>query len=213
MPQAPDDGDRGRRCPGRGGALAAPAARKSWAPQAEADVAIWTLPAAARRPLDPAPGRRGGHPLMLYWLVGDALQLEGEDLGAHAALQVEAGRDLALVNTGGRGGRAAAAAGPPAGRTRVQYGPFVMNTQQQIMQAMQDFRRTQFGAGPGQPGPGARRHAAPFLRAIRADRGRSARIRLDVMPTRCLQGRRAMVDNAAHSNRGGPAATFLWQRT
>lgn len=121
---------------------------ESWASQAEADVAIWTLrlQPGARWTLPRAAGAATRR--MLYWFVGDALQLEGEDLGAHAALQVEAGRDLVLVNTGGEVAELLLLQGRPLGEPVVQYGPFVMNTQQQIMQAMQDFRRTQFGGWP-----------------------------------------------------------------
>lgn len=121
---------------------------ESWASQPDADVAIWTimLEAGARWTLPQAKGAQTRR--MLYWFEGEQLQLESEVLNAHAALQVEAGRDLALVNTGAQPAELVLLQGKPIREQVAQYGPFVMNTQQEIMQAMQDFRRTQFGGWP-----------------------------------------------------------------
>lgn len=121
---------------------------ESWAAQGEADVAIWTLrmEPGARWMLPAARGQ--GTRRMLYWFVGEGLSIAGEPQGGHAALEVVADRALELVNTGGNTVECLLLQGRPIGEPVVQYGPFVMNTQQEIMQAMQDFRRTQFGGWP-----------------------------------------------------------------
>lgn len=121
---------------------------ESWAAQADADVAIWTLrmEPGAHWTLPSARGQ--GTRRMLYWFVGEGLSIAGEPQGGHAALEVVADRALELVNTGGNTVECLLLQGRPIGEPVVQYGPFVMNTQQEIMQAMQDFRRTQFGGWP-----------------------------------------------------------------
>ena len=125
-----------------------PAPPESWASQEGADLAIWTisLEPGARWTLPAAKGAETRR--MLYWFVGNRLQLAGQALDAHAALQVEAGRALELVNTGSETAELVLLQGKPIREPVVQYGPCVMNPQQEIMQAMQDFRRTLFGGGP-----------------------------------------------------------------
>ena len=57
--------------------------------------------------------------------------------------------------------------GRPIGQPVVQHGPFVMNTREEIQQAMVDYRRTQFGGWPWpSDGPVHARGAGRFARHV-----------------------------------------------
>ncbi|MDM0044589.1 pirin family protein [Variovorax dokdonensis] len=120
----------------------------SWAARIEADVAIWTLRLSpgARWTLPAALGREAKR--MLYFFKGQALLIAGEKLGSHAAVELDANAAVELVNSGDTVAECLLLQGRPIGEPIAQYGPFVMNTQQEIMQAMTDYRRTQFGGWP-----------------------------------------------------------------
>ncbi|MDD2544745.1 MAG: pirin family protein [Burkholderiaceae bacterium] len=132
--------------PGAADPLAPPP--ESWAAQPEGDVAIWTLrmEPGAQWTLPAAQGQ--GTRRMLYYFGGEGLRLASVDLPAHAALEVVAGQDLVLTNTGATPVECLLLQGRPIGEPVAQYGPFVMNTPQEIQQALQDYRRTQFGGWP-----------------------------------------------------------------
>lgn len=121
---------------------------ESWAAQANGDVAIWTLR------LDPGarwtlPVARGAHTRrMLYFFSGAQLRVGSELQSDHAALEIAPGHDWPLENTGSDTVECLLLQGRPIGEPVAQYGPFVMNTQQQIVQAIEDYRRTQFGGWP-----------------------------------------------------------------
>jgi len=132
--------------PGAADPLAPPP--ESWAAQPDADVAIWTLhlEPGARWVLPAARGQ--GTRRMLYYFVGAGLRVGPQNVAGHAALELVADQDWMLENTGDTPVECLLLQGRPIGEPVAQYGPFVMNTQQEILQAMQDYRRTQFGGWP-----------------------------------------------------------------
>ncbi len=119
----------------------------SWAAQAESDIAIWTIrmEPGARWTLPAAAGE--GTRRMLYYFAGDGVTVAGQATG-HAALELRAGDDAVIVNAGTQEAEFLLLQGRPLNEPVVQYGPFVMNTQQEIAQALQDYRRTEFGGWP-----------------------------------------------------------------
>ena len=121
----------------------------SWAAQADTDVAIWTLrmEAGAEWTL-PAAAAGGGTRRMLYLFRGEALRVGHETVRAPAAIELRAGQAVALAAIGEAPVELLLLQGRPIGEPVAQYGPFVMNTQAEIMQAMQDYRRTGFGGWP-----------------------------------------------------------------
>ena len=120
----------------------------SWASQPDADVAIWTIRMApgARWTLPAAAGAETNR--QLYFFKGASVSVAGQAMSSHAAIELRAGADVALVNDGKEAAEFLLLQGKPIGEPVAQYGPFVMNTQAEIAQAMQDYQRTQFGGWP-----------------------------------------------------------------
>ena len=120
----------------------------SWASQAEADVAIWTLrmEPGARWKLPPAVNAAARR--RLYFFEGDGVSVAGEAIGQHAAIELRAASAVELVNTGTGVAEFLLLQGRPIGEPVAQYGPFVMNTEAELRQAFDDYRRTEFGGWP-----------------------------------------------------------------
>ena len=119
----------------------------SWAAQPQSDVAIWTIAMqpGARWILPAAAGEGTGR--HLYFFKGTSAEVAGEKINAQVAIELRADTAVELVNGDGLG-EFLLLQGRPVGEPVAQYGPFVMNTQAEIAQAMQDYRRTQFGGWP-----------------------------------------------------------------
>ena len=131
-----------------GAAAPLPPPPQSWAAQPGSDVAIWTLRLApgAEWTLPAAAGE--GTRRMLYFFAGESLRIGSDALHDHAALELHAGQGWPLVNTGSTAVECLLLQGRPLNEPVAQHGPFVMNTQQEIAQALQDYRHTQFGGWP-----------------------------------------------------------------
>jgi quercetin 2,3-dioxygenase len=120
----------------------------SWAAQADSDVAIWTIRMApgARWTL---PAARGGDTRRtLYFFRGASIDVADQAVPHHAALTLAAQAPVELHNTGSEPAEFLLLQGKPIAEPVAQYGPFVMNTQPEIRQAISDYQRTQFGGWP-----------------------------------------------------------------
>jgi quercetin 2,3-dioxygenase len=90
------------------------------------------------------PGKTFSHPLaathegFVYVFEGNAT-MAGTELPQHTFAQLGAGDQLELT-AGDKGVRFIVVAGKPINEPIAQYGPFVMNTQAEIHQAMADYR-------------------------------------------------------------------------
>jgi redox-sensitive bicupin YhaK (pirin superfamily) len=120
----------------------------SWASVPGSDLAIWTLrlDPGATWTLPAAEGEATRR--MLYFFVGDTVAIDGQELPAHAAMELRAGQAVSLHNRGRNAAEFLLLQGRPIAEPVAQYGPFVMNTQAELQQAFADYQRTQFGGWP-----------------------------------------------------------------
>lgn len=124
----------------------------SWASRPEADVAIWHLrfEPSARWTMPAASGKETTR--TLYVFEGDGLRIDGHEVGGQTGVLIHADRVVELEGIGGAD--VLLLQGRPIGEPQARYGPFVMNSEEEIEQAFNDYQSTQFGGWPwGQPDP------------------------------------------------------------
>jgi redox-sensitive bicupin YhaK (pirin superfamily) len=80
------------------------------------------------------------HHAFLYLYEGTATVGEGRQTLPHRAAGLLAGGETVRVDAGAEGARFLLLAGKPLGEPVVQYGPFVMNTREEVEQALADYR-------------------------------------------------------------------------
>ena len=133
----------------------------SYAAVDNSEVAVWFL---RMKPggMYTLPPATGGSSInrSIYWFHGPSASIGGQKLDKHYRVDVDASKSCICAypnsssSTNGNNDDGdnetyfLVLQGRPIGEPVVQHGPFVMNTQQEIMQAFQDYQRTQFGGWP-----------------------------------------------------------------
>ena len=154
-----------------------PAPPDSWASRADSHLAIWlirvdngaswTLPATA-----------SGANRMLHCFMGDSVAVGGVRLAAAVGARLDPEKEATLVNHG-EPAEFLLLSAMPISAPVFQMGPFVMNTPEQLRQAVDDYHRTQFGGWPWpRRDPVHPRESGRF--AIHADGRTEQRDRADV---------------------------------
>jgi hypothetical protein len=118
----------------------------SWAADTDHEVAIWTIKLEERAQWT-LPKASASVNRSLYFYEGDSVQIAEKHFSNHQAIELHADQEVVLKN-GSIPSSFLLLQGKPIGEPVVQYGPFVMNTQAEIQQAMNEYRQTQFGGWP-----------------------------------------------------------------
>ncbi len=137
---------------------------RSWAARPESDVAIWTvgMQPGARWTLPAAVSSRAVR--TLFFFRGDSLRVAGEKVAVKTALVVRADAAVAL-EAGASECELLMLQGRPIEEPIAQYGPFVMNTRDEIQRAIAEYQRTRFGGWPwGDESPVFARDRGRFAR-------------------------------------------------
>lgn len=118
----------------------------SWAADKKNEVAIWNIK------LEPGanytlPKASVGINRTIYFYIGETIKLAGTSISKYHAAEVRPEFELDIQN-GATEARLLILQGKPIGEPVSQYGPFVMNTKDEIHQAFEDYHKTAFGGWP-----------------------------------------------------------------
>jgi len=84
---------------------------------------------------------------VLYFYEGDTISLDNQTIKKYHSVELHAGM-AATIQAGGAMTKILMLQGRPINETVIQYGPFVMNSKEEIHQAFDDFHATKFGGWP-----------------------------------------------------------------
>ena len=118
----------------------------SWAAINTNEVAVWNIKmeAGANWTL---PKASEGINRTLYFYEGESLVLAGTNIPNYSAVELVSNAEIVL-QAGTKEVSILILQGKPINEPVIQYGPFVMNTKEEINQAFEDYHQTQFGGWP-----------------------------------------------------------------
>ncbi|MFK5971720.1 MAG: pirin family protein [Flavobacteriaceae bacterium] len=121
-------------------------APNSWAANSKNEVAIWNIH------IDPnstyvLPKAQTSVNRSLYFYEGSEIEIEEKVIKPNFGIQLDASKELE-IKIGDMPAHFLMLQGKPIDEPVVQHGPFVMNTEEEIQEAMQEYQSTQFGGWP-----------------------------------------------------------------
>lgn len=118
----------------------------SWAADKNNHLGVWNILMDENSTIK-IPSAPAGVNRTLYFYLGENINIEGKEIKSYHAIEVEANKEISIQNGGKRSG-ILLLQGKPIGETVMQYGPFVMNSKEEIQQAFEDYQKTRFGGWP-----------------------------------------------------------------
>ena len=120
---------------------------ESWGADPAADLAIWSIALADGASWAVPAAHAATTVRTLHQFAGAGVRVAGRDIPGPAAIQVKSDEPVTIEANRGPV-EILLLQGRPIGEPVAQYGPFVMNTREQLQQAFADYQRTQFGGWP-----------------------------------------------------------------
>ncbi len=118
----------------------------SWAADSLNEVAVWNIKMEGGATYT-LPKASVGINRTIYFYEGNEITISGTIIKNYHAIELKSDVDV-IITSGSLDTSILLLQGKPIGEPVMQYGPFVMNTKQEINDAFEDYHKTQFGGWP-----------------------------------------------------------------
>ena len=118
----------------------------SWAADPDNEVAVWNIHVEPEAEYM-LPSASASVNRVLYFYDGDEIHIGDKKINPSFGIVLDPTTDV-NIKVGSETAHFMLLQGKPIGEPVAKYGPFVMNTQEEIQKAMEEYRLTQFGGWP-----------------------------------------------------------------